>query len=105
MTLSDSVEGRWTIPDSMGGDITNPQSLNRYAYVDNNPATLTDPSGLGLWGMVWGMSNIHRLRTTDRIFFVSVNLRRQVEPFGVPEYPLMIDVLEGSRWRLGFLLC
>ena len=47
---------------------------------------------VGLCGMVWGMSNIHRLRTTDRIFFVSVNLRRQVEPFGVPEYPLMIDV-------------
>ena len=31
----------------MGGDITNPQSLNRYAYALNNPTTLTDPSGLG----------------------------------------------------------
>ncbi|HEV2350588.1 MAG TPA: RHS repeat-associated core domain-containing protein [Terriglobia bacterium] len=46
--------GRWLSPDPLGGDITNssgdepggPQSLNRYAYVMNNPTTLTDPSGL-----------------------------------------------------------
>jgi RHS repeat-associated protein len=39
--------GRWMSPDPMGGDIMNPQSLNRYAYVMNNPPTLTDPEGLG----------------------------------------------------------
>jgi RHS repeat-associated protein len=38
--------GRWMTPDPMGGDVTNPQSLNRYAYVLNNPTTLTDPLGL-----------------------------------------------------------
>lgn len=38
--------GRWMTPDPMGGDITNPQSLNRYAYAMNNPTTLTDPKGL-----------------------------------------------------------
>ncbi len=38
--------GRWMSPDLLGGDITNPQSLNRYAYVLNNPASLTDPLGL-----------------------------------------------------------
>ncbi len=37
---------RWFTPDPLGGDVTNPQSLNRYAYVLNNPATLTDPTGL-----------------------------------------------------------
>jgi len=42
------------------------------------------------------MSNVHRLRTTDRIFFVSVNLQRQVEPLHGSEYPLMIEVLEGG---------
>ena len=38
--------GRWLSPDPMGGDITNPQSLNRYAYVLNNPCSVTDPWGL-----------------------------------------------------------
>ena len=35
--------GRWMTPDPTGGDVTNPQSLNRYAYVTNNPTSLTDP--------------------------------------------------------------
>jgi RHS repeat-associated protein len=37
---------RWFTPDPLGGDVTNPQSLNRYAYVLNNPTTLSDPTGL-----------------------------------------------------------
>ena len=43
------MKGRWISPDSAGlgaVDLTNPQSLNRYAYVLNNPTTLTHPSGL-----------------------------------------------------------
>ncbi len=32
-------------PDLLGGSLTNPQSLNRYAYVLNNPLIYTDPSG------------------------------------------------------------
>jgi RHS repeat-associated protein len=45
-----STEGRWMSPDPAGlaaVDLTNPQSLNRYAYVMNNPTTLIDPWGLG----------------------------------------------------------
>jgi RHS repeat-associated protein len=38
--------GRMMSPDPMGGDMTNPQSLNRYAYVLNNPLRFTDPTGL-----------------------------------------------------------
>jgi RHS repeat-associated protein len=40
------AQGRWLRPDPLAGDITNPQSLNRYAYVMNNPATFIDPLGL-----------------------------------------------------------
>ena len=38
--------GRWLSPDPLGGDVTNPQSLNRYPYVLNNPTTFIDPLGL-----------------------------------------------------------
>jgi RHS repeat-associated protein len=38
--------GRWLTPDPVAGDISNPQSLNRYAYALNNPCNLTDPLGL-----------------------------------------------------------
>ncbi|HEV2386997.1 MAG TPA: transposase [Candidatus Acidoferrales bacterium] len=51
------------------------------------------------------MSNVHRLRTTDRIFFVTANLLRWVEPFAESEYPVMLDVLAGVRRQLNFLLC
>jgi len=37
---------RWMSPDPLSGDVSNPQSLNRYAYVLNNPLSLTDPLGL-----------------------------------------------------------
>jgi RHS repeat-associated protein len=39
-------QGRWVSPDSLRGDVTNPQSLNLYPYVTDNPTTLTDPLGL-----------------------------------------------------------
>jgi RHS repeat-associated protein len=43
-----STHGRWLTPDPYMGsmDLTNPQSLNRYAYVMNDPMDLTDPLGL-----------------------------------------------------------
>lgn len=38
--------GRWITPDPFAGYIDNPQSLNRYAYVLNNPLSFKDPYGL-----------------------------------------------------------
>ena len=38
--------GRWISPDLLAGDVSNPQSLNRYAYVTNNPSSSYDPLGL-----------------------------------------------------------
>ena len=42
-----SVQGRWLAPDSYLGsyDLTNPQSMNRYAYALNNPTSSIDPRG------------------------------------------------------------
>ncbi|HEU5231588.1 MAG TPA: RHS repeat-associated core domain-containing protein [Terriglobales bacterium] len=43
-----TTEGRWLSPDPYMGsmDLANPQSLNRYAYVNNNPLRFVDPFGL-----------------------------------------------------------
>lgn len=41
----DSRLGRFLSPDPVGGDANNPQSLNRYAYVANNPTNFVDLSG------------------------------------------------------------
>ena len=49
-----ATHGRWLSPDPLAGDITNPQSLNRYAYVMNNPTSSTDPLGLGDAGQACG---------------------------------------------------
>jgi RHS repeat-associated protein len=38
--------GRFSSPDPLAGSIFDPQSLNRYAYVLNNPILLIDPFGL-----------------------------------------------------------
>jgi RHS repeat-associated protein len=40
-----SVQGRFTSPDSFFGRKTNPQTLNLYAYVLNNPLKWVDPTG------------------------------------------------------------
>ena len=41
----DSELGRWISPDSIVPDPANPQSLNRFAYVYNNPLGYIDSSG------------------------------------------------------------
>ncbi|UYN90165.1 MAG: hypothetical protein KIT08_02745 [Anaerolineales bacterium] len=37
--------GRWTQPDSIVPGAGNPQNINRFSYVMNNPINLADPSG------------------------------------------------------------
>jgi putative transposase len=51
------------------------------------------------------MSHVCRLRHSDRIFFVTVNLRSSIPPFRPDEFPLVLDAFEQSRRRLGFFLC
>jgi RHS repeat-associated protein len=44
-----SNEGRWHSPDPSGSaafHLTDPQSLNRYAYARNTPLSMVDPTGL-----------------------------------------------------------
>ena len=44
----DPVLGRFVQPDSVVPDYKNPQALNRYSYVLNNPLRYTDPTG-NMW--------------------------------------------------------
>ncbi len=50
------------------------------------------------------MSRIHRLRTSDRIFFVTANLSRGLGPLANHEYSLLLGALAESRRKLRFLL-
>ena len=43
--VQDSVTGRFLSADPQIPDRTNAQDYNRYSYVNNNPLSLTDPSG------------------------------------------------------------
>ena len=55
--LYDPVIGRFITPDTVIPDIYNPQDLNRYSYVRNNPLKYTDPTG--------HMAAYHALKTFE----------------------------------------
>ena len=38
--------GRFTSPDPLPGYLANPESLNRYSYVANDPVNVLDPTGM-----------------------------------------------------------
>jgi putative transposase len=46
---------------------------------------------------------VHRLLLSDRIFFVTVNLRRALVPLAASEFELVAAALNESRRKLGFL--
>jgi RHS repeat-associated protein len=49
--LQDPLLGMMLAPDPVLGNLLDPQSLNRYAYVAGNPTSLVDPSGF-LFGRI-----------------------------------------------------
>lgn len=50
------------------------------------------------------MSHVHRLRICDRIFFITVNVRRLAAPLTEGEYALVVDALAASPRKLHFFL-
>jgi hypothetical protein len=49
------------------------------------------------------VSHVHRLLLSDRIFFVSVNLRRALARLSELEYGLLVEAIRESREKLHFL--
>jgi len=47
--VEDAILGRFLSPDPHVPDPTDAQSYNRYSYVNNNPVTMSDPSGFTPW--------------------------------------------------------
>ena len=71
--------GRFLTPDPVAGGVTNPQSLNRYAYVQNDPIDLSDPSGA----------------------FVAPQLYMQMQNIGAPSFGSLWDEFALLTIRVG----
>jgi RHS repeat-associated protein len=54
--IYDPVIGRFMSADSTVEALYDPQDLNRYSYVGNNPLAFTDPSGMCFLGCFWKQS-------------------------------------------------
>lgn len=71
-----SSQGRWLTPDPAGissADPTNPQSWNRYAYVQGDPTDQVDPLGLGsgdglCFGLVPCSGSQYAMTTCGNVF-------------------------------------
>jgi RHS repeat-associated protein len=67
-----SRNGRFCSADPLAGSIANPQSLNRYAYVQNDPINLVDPLGLEIECFQAFQVRVETDRKTGEVLSVSV---------------------------------
>jgi REP element-mobilizing transposase RayT len=51
------------------------------------------------------VSKLHPLRLTDKIFFITCNLRQNRRTFGGVEFQTILGIIEESRNQLGYLFC
>ena len=51
------------------------------------------------------MSNVHRLRNSERIFFITANLSKNSSHLTEAEFAGLLHIFDSTRRRLGFLLC
>lgn len=66
----ESLSGRWLSPDPYQGSMTtaDPQSFNRYSYVENDSVNFVDPTGLLCWA-VYSVTTITGLDKDNRVIF------------------------------------
>ncbi len=51
------------------------------------------------------MSNLHRLRVADKIFFITCNLQSGRRELDDQDFAMILKVIEESRSKQGFLFC
>lgn len=101
----DPTIGRFISADSIVPDFTNPQSLNRYSYVINNPLSCIDPSGhdyvfiCGSGGMPeeWSAMKEALQITNEKILIVYEN--PEGSTFGGPPWEIE-DQVQGLEMAL-----
>ncbi len=74
----DVNQGRWMSVDPLPGSADEPQSLNRYAYVRNDPVNFIDPLGLRcmiVWNYTWfeGIPGIDRWDVRPGYYLSSID--------------------------------
>ncbi len=80
---------RFIQPDSIIPDFSNPQSLNRYSYVYNNPFKYVDPDGHDPKQIVEGVLNFvggTMIGFADVINPIPIQARPTIEPSSTAEY-------------------
>ncbi|USN45507.1 MAG: hypothetical protein H6502_00010 [Candidatus Woesearchaeota archaeon] len=99
--------GRFMSADSFEGSVVNPQSLNRYAYVLNNPMNLVDPTGqaseeeeaTAIWRQEYMYGFQDPERSNEEIIFR--NALGWIEPTG-PYSALEAGSSQAERVGIGF---
>jgi len=78
-----SSQGRFTSGDPLlaSGEVSNPQTWNRYAYVMNNPVNFTDPSGLQMHGR--GMGDCQGVWYSGTALLVCCSVYVVISPLGI----------------------
>lgn len=95
--LYDPRIGRFLSADPYIQDTSNPQNLNRYSYVFNNPLIYTDPSGYwSILGIIIAWFNGPEVIPDYRDGTVEVFARREVGPEVVRDVPPITGISPGT---------
>ena len=98
------VLGRFITRDTVFGDLTDPQSQNRYVYCMNNPHKYTDPdgkipifAGAIIGAAIGAYVNLGFYCVTHRnIFIMKQELRFSVVWYQVPLQEVLVLLLQGN---------
>lgn len=91
-------DGRFGVEDTYGGNLSNPATLNRYAYVENNPVNKTDPSGYLPTGLSHVNGNGNSSSSSSSLFnTIFDTVSSIVKPTTTPNYILNPSPVVTSR--------